>query len=42
MLLNSDYYTPTTLSQYVREALLNLPVNQASLARWRVSPAARV
>lgn len=34
MLLNADYFDPQTLTGYTRTALLNLPINQASLARW--------
>lgn len=34
MLLNRDYYDPATLTGYARAALLNLPINQTSLARW--------
>jgi hypothetical protein len=34
MLLNSEYYTPTTLSQYAREAALDLAVNRFTLNRW--------
>ena len=34
MLLNTDFYTPSTLTGYARTALLRLPINQTSLARF--------
>ena len=34
MLLNQDYIDPTTLTGYARQALMDLPVNQAQLAQW--------
>lgn len=34
MLLNSDYFTPRTLSQYSRTAALDLAVNRFTLNQW--------
>src|SRR4051794_18577259 len=34
MLLNSDFFTPRTLSEYTREAALDLAVNRFSLNRF--------
>lgn len=34
MLLNADYIEPVELTGYVREAAMNLPDNQFTLARW--------
>jgi hypothetical protein len=34
MLLNSDFFLPSTLTGYARTALLRLPINATSLQRW--------
>jgi hypothetical protein len=34
MLLNADYFDPQTLTGYTRTALLDLPINNATLAQW--------
>lgn len=34
MYLFNDYFTPATLTGYVRQALMDLPANQFSLRRW--------
>lgn len=34
MLLNSDYFTPQYITGYVRQRLLDWPINQTALSQW--------